>query len=73
MASGYLRVDIKNGRISGFEALIRWISPELGIVPPNRFLGVAEETGLIVDLGEWILEILDKNENLQRLLKKMSQ
>ncbi|WP_246615252.1 EAL domain-containing protein [Clostridium thailandense] len=68
-----MRVDIKNGRISGFEALIRWISPELGIVPPNRFLGVAEETGLIVDLGEWILEILDKNENLQRLLKKMSQ
>ncbi|WP_411680847.1 EAL domain-containing protein [Clostridium thailandense] len=50
------QVDIKNGRISGFEALIRWISPELGIVPPNRFVGVAEETGLIVDLGEWILK-----------------
>lgn len=50
------QVDIGNGKISGFEALIRWISPELGMVPPNKFIRIAEETGIIVDLGEWILK-----------------
>jgi len=46
---------IETGKISGFEALIRWNSPELGFVSPNRFIGIAEETQLIIPIGEWVL------------------
>ncbi|MFA9376072.1 MAG: ABC transporter substrate binding protein [Lachnotalea sp.] len=42
-------------KIDGFEALIRWDSPELGMMSPIRFIGISEETGFIITLGEWIL------------------
>jgi len=48
-------VDLRTGGVSAFEALLRWRRPERGMVPPNEFLPVAEETGMMVPIGEWIL------------------
>lgn len=48
-------VDLPGGRIRGVEALVRWEHPERGLLPPAQFLSVAEETGLIVDVGRWVL------------------
>lgn len=49
------QVDIATGVIHGAEALVRWKHPELGMVSPAQFIPLAEETGMIVDIGEWIL------------------
>ncbi len=50
------RVDLHNGRLNACEALIRWNHPQQGMVPPGTFITVAEETGLIVSLGDWVLQ-----------------
>ena len=50
------RVDLTTGKVVALEALIRWQHPEFGIMVPGEFLGVAEDTGLIVELGYWIVE-----------------
>jgi diguanylate cyclase (GGDEF)-like protein/PAS domain S-box-containing protein len=49
------QVDIKNGKIIGVEALIRWEHKEKGMIFPNEFITIAEETGLISKIGEWVL------------------
>ena len=48
-------IDIASGRIIGAEALIRWLDPKEGLIPPARFIPVAESTGLIASVGEWVL------------------
>ncbi|MFE7549995.1 putative bifunctional diguanylate cyclase/phosphodiesterase [Streptomyces gardneri] len=48
-------VDLADGAVRGVEALVRWNHPQFGSLPPNRFIGIAEEDGSIVELGRWVL------------------
>lgn len=61
------KVSIATGRVLGAEALVRWHHPRLGMVSPVRFIPIAEEAGLIVDIGRWVLY------EAGRLLKKWQQ
>jgi diguanylate cyclase (GGDEF)-like protein/PAS domain S-box-containing protein len=50
------KVDLRSGKVVGAEALVRWNHPERGLLGPDSFIPVAEQTGLIVPLGEWVIE-----------------
>jgi diguanylate cyclase (GGDEF)-like protein len=58
------KIDITNGNIVGAEALIRWISPSEGMIPPDTFIPLAEENAFIKDLGHWVLTEAIKQQKL---------
>ncbi len=62
------QVDLRSGRIIGVEALLRWNNPETGMIPPGYFIPIAEENGLIIPIGEWVLREACRQNSEWRML-----
>jgi diguanylate cyclase (GGDEF)-like protein len=65
------QIDLRDGSVAGIEALLRWRRPKQGFVPPDQFIRIAEESSLIVEIGEWVLatacrDIVARNAALDR-------
>lgn len=61
-------VDLKTRKVSGTEALLRWYHPDLGLITPSKFIPVAEEIGLIIPIGEWVLKtVCEQHKQWQKL------
>ena len=58
------QINLHTGKIEGIEALIRWKSKELGMIPPNEFISIAEKTGLINPIGNWVIETACKQNKI---------
>ncbi|MFP7474229.1 DUF4084 domain-containing protein [Niallia taxi] len=58
------QVEAKEGKITGVEALLRWKHPQMGIIYPGEFIPIAEETGVILQMGEWVIKEVCKQVNL---------
>jgi len=58
------KINLTTGRITGVEALIRWEHPDWGLIPPGTFIPIAEETGLIIPIGEWALNVACKQNKI---------
>jgi polar amino acid transport system substrate-binding protein len=61
------KLDIKSNELVGFEALVRWQHPKYGVIPPNDFIPITEDTGLIIPLGKWVLETACKQNKAWQL------
>ncbi len=64
-------VDIASGRVEGVEALIRWQHPQMGMISPMKFIPIAEQSGLIIPIGQWVMQqVCDEYKQIGKLVKQ---